>query len=216
MGTVGIGRVRNVRRRVLVPALAGAAVVLVVGLWAFQPWRLFTSTTVREALPGGPPPAAAAPSTAAAAAPAGPTTAATTAGAPAAATGSATEASPATGPVTLATGTFVSHEHRTTGQVRLLRLADGSRIVRLENLDTSDGPALRVWLSDQPVRADRSGWGVFDDGASLDLGDLKGNIGDQNYSVPAGADLDRLTSLSIWCARFHVSFGAAGLTPATT
>jgi len=87
-------------------------------------------------------------------------------------------------------------------------------VLRLEGLDTSDGPALHVWLSDQPVRTGPSGWGVFDDGAHADLGDLKGNRGDQNYPVPASVDLGRLTSVSIWCARFHVSFGAAALVPA--
>jgi Electron transfer DM13 len=114
-------------------------------------------------------------------------------------------------PITLAVGTLVSQEHRTTGRARILQLPDGARIVRLEELSTSDGPALHVWLSDQPVRRERAAWGAFDDGAHLDLGDLKGNRGDQNYAVPAGADLRHLTSLSIWCARFHVSFGAASL-----
>lgn len=124
-----------------------------------------------------------------------------------------TGAAPA-GPVTLATGTFITHEHRTTGTVAVVRLSDGSRVVRLENLDTSDGPDLHVWLSDQPVRPGRAGWDAFDDGAHLDLGSLKGNKGDQNYSLPAHADLGKFTSVSVWCARFHVSFGAATLTPA--
>lgn len=177
-------------------ALVGAVAVLGVGAAVFEPWRLFTSTTVHEALPGvavAPRPGTAAGSTVAAPSPAAPA-------------GSA-----GTGPVTVASGQFISHEHRTSGQARVLRLADGSRILRLEHLDTSDGPALHVWLSDQPVIAGHSGWGRFDDGAHLDLGDLKGNKGDQNYPVPDGVDLHRFTSVSIWCARFHVSFGAAAL-----
>jgi|SRR5690242_127263 len=180
------------RRRTLLPLLAVVTVVVAAGLAAFQPWRLFTSTTVHEALPS---------------VPSAPTTDASRPPLP----------SPSvhpTGPVTLAQGSFVSHEHRTSGQARVLGLPDGSRVLRLEQLDTSDGPALHVWLSDQSVRADRSGWHVFDDGAYVDLGDLKGNVGDQNYAIPAGTALDRLTSVSIWCARFHVSFGAAMLRPA--
>jgi prolyl-tRNA editing enzyme YbaK/EbsC (Cys-tRNA(Pro) deacylase) len=51
----------------------------------------------------------------------------------------------------------------------------------------------------------RDGWGVFDDGAFLDLGPLEGNQGDANYEIPAGADLGTLQSVSIWCARFRVS-----------
>lgn len=178
--------------RLVLSSAAGLLVLLGVALAAFQPWRLFTSTTVHEA-----PPAVAAPETGPRSLPPSP--------------GGTASSS---GPLTLATGTLVSHEHRTTGRVRLLRLADGSRVLRLDDLATSDGPALRVWLSDQPVREGRAGWGVFDDGAHLDLGELKGNRGDQNYPVPADADLRGLTSVSIWCARFHVSFGAAALTPA--
>jgi len=176
-----------IRRRFVVPVLAAGVVLLAVALAAFQPWRLLTSTTVIEAAPTVP----------------------STAAAP---SGSTALGGPAGGPVVLATGRFVSHEHRTTGTARLIRLADGSAVVRLEQLDTSDGPALHVWLTDQPVRTGSDGWHVFDDGRHLDLGDLKGNKGDQNYPVPAGTDLNGLSSVSVWCARFHVSFGAAALT----
>ncbi|WP_039797838.1 DM13 domain-containing protein [Nocardia araoensis] len=117
-------------------------------------------------------------------------------------------------PRTIAQGTFVSHEHATAGTVAVLRLADGSRVLRLENLDTSDGPDLHVWLTDAPVREGRDGWFVFDDGSHTDLGKLKGNQGNQNYPIPADVDLTRLTSVAIWCDRFDVSFGAAELRPA--
>jgi hypothetical protein len=116
--------------------------------------------------------------------------------------------------VALASGTFISHEHGTTGSARLLELPDGSRVLRIEGLATTDGPDLRVWLSDAPVVEGREGWFLFDDGAYLDLGALKGNIGDANYPVPPEADLTTLTSVSIWCRRFTVSFGAAALAPA--
>jgi hypothetical protein len=71
-----------------------------------------------------------------------------------------------------------------------------------------------VWLSDAAVVDGPSGWRTFDDGRYLDLGSLKGNVGNQNYAIPADADLAGLTSLSIWCDRFDVSFGAAELRPA--
>jgi hypothetical protein len=45
----------------------------------------------------------------------------------------------------------------------------------------------------------------------IDLGSLKGNKGDQNYEVPTDADLNKYKSVSIWCARFGVNFGAATL-----
>lgn len=115
-------------------------------------------------------------------------------------------------PVVLATGSFISHEHETTGSVSILRLADGSRVLRLEGLSTSNGPDLKVWLTDAPVIEGTDGWRVFDDGAWTDLGALKGNVGSQNYAIPADVDLAQLTSVSIWCDRFDVSFGAAALT----
>lgn len=119
----------------------------------------------------------------------------------------------AAAPEVVARGELISHEHATSGSVQVLRLADGSRVLRLEDLATSNGPALRVRLSDQPVVDGEDGWHVFDDGRSVDLGDLKGNLGSSNYPIPAGADLTGLTSVSIWCDRFAVSFGAATLTP---
>jgi hypothetical protein len=97
--------------------------------------------------------------------------------------------------------------------VQLVKLVDGSRVLRLENLSTSNGPALHVWLTDQPVIDGKDGWNVFDDGRYLDLGDLKGNLGSSNYPVPT-ADLAGFTSVTIWCDRFNVSFGAATLEPA--
>ncbi|MFI2721484.1 DM13 domain-containing protein, partial [Streptomyces collinus] len=102
-------------------------------------------------------------------------------------------------------------EETLTGSVKLVRLADGSHVVRLEDLDTSNGPDLRVWLTDAPVKQGRAGWHVFDDGAYVSLGKLKGNKGSQNYTVPADVDPSRYTSVSIWCDRFDVSFGAAEL-----
>ncbi|MFI8520944.1 DM13 domain-containing protein [Streptomyces sp. NPDC085481] len=176
--------------------MAVVAVVLVglgVGLAWFQPWKLFVDETVREALPAAPAPTASAASTQS---PAAPASAAPT---PAA-------------PRTVASGELISHEHATSGTVKLVRLPDGTHTLRLENLDTSNGPDLRVWLTDAPVKQGEAGWHVFDDGRYLSLGKLKGNKGDQNYALPEGTDLTKYTSVSIWCDRFDVSFGAAELT----
>ncbi|WP_030670963.1 DM13 domain-containing protein [Streptomyces sp. NRRL B-1347] len=117
-------------------------------------------------------------------------------------------------PEGLADGELISHEHETSGSIRVLRLADGTRVLRLTDLDTSNGPALRVWLTDAEVKPGKDGWHVFDDGRHVSLGALKGNKGDQNYPLPADLDLNRYRSVSIWCDRFDVSFGAAELTRA--
>ena len=107
----------------------------------------------------------------------------------------------------------MTHEHETTGSARIVRTADGSHQLELAGLATSDGPDLRVWLSDQSVRTGSAGWRVFDDGAHLELGRLKGNRGDQVYAIGRDVDLAGFRSVSIWCKRFSVSFGAAALTP---
>lgn len=179
-------RRRFLRREVVIPVLVVAAVMFALALYWFQPWKLVVDETVDEAVP--------------------------TAEAAPAAGGAET---PNTEPVVLAQGELISHEHPTSGTVTLLRLSDGQRVLRFENLETSNGPLLRVYLTDQPVIDGSDGWHVFDDGRYENLGDLKGNQGNQNYFVPAGADITGLNSVSIWCDRFDVSFGAATLAPVT-
>ncbi|MGE7387319.1 DM13 domain-containing protein [Streptomyces sp. NPDC004126] len=173
-----MGRAGGRRRPVVIAAVAVSCVLVAVGLYWFEPWKLWQERTVSEALPSA---------TASAAA------------------GQA--------PRTLTRGSLISHEHTTTGTARTVRLPDGSRVLRLEGLDTSNGPDLRVWLTDAPVKEGTAGWYVFDDGKHLSLGSLKGNKGDQNYPIPAGADLSEYSSVTIWCDRFDVSFGAAALRP---
>ncbi|WP_369167078.1 DM13 domain-containing protein [Streptomyces sp. R28] len=188
----------RVRKALGGPWFGGVLVLAVAaggfGLYWFQPWKLWQDKTVEEALPqaartSAPPAAASSPADA------------DDAAAPA----------PAPGPRTLADGELISHEHTTSGSVKLVRLADGSHVVRLEDLDTSNGPDLRVWLTDARVEEGRAGWHVFDDGEYVSLGRLKGNKGSQNYVVPEEVDLSHYRSVTIWCDRFDVSFGAAEL-----
>ncbi|MCP3757010.1 DM13 domain-containing protein [Streptomyces sp. TBY4] len=176
------------------PVVLAVAVVAVigVGMYLFQPWKLWQDETVREALPS---------------------TAATASPGPSQPSPGPTLTAPA-GPQTVSAGQLISHEHTTTGTVKIVRLADGSHTLRLENLDTSNGPDLHVWLTDAPVKEGKAGWEVFDDGKYVSLGKLKGNKGDQNYVLPADVDLSQYTSVSIWCDRFNVSFGAAALAKA--
>lgn len=111
---------------------------------------------------------------------------------------------------TLSVARFRSHEHATEGRARVLRLRDGRRYVRFDDFRTSNGPLLRVYLS--AARADGPA-GAFDD-RFVDLGPLKGNIGDQNYLVPRGANLRRYRSVVVWCKRFGVPFAAAPVSSA--
>lgn len=164
------------------------AVALVVGLWAFQPWRVFTSSEVDEAAPTSEVVASDEPDADDSGQP-DPTT------------------TPAAKPDSiLARGRFEDAEHGTTGTALVIELGDGRRFLRFEDLATSDGPDLHVWLTDQPSGGD---WGSYDDGRYVRLGDLKATHGNQNYEIPADADLSGLQSVVIWCDRFNVAFGTA-------
>lgn len=172
------------------------AVLAAGGLYWFQPWKLFTSSTVNEALPSLDAPSPTPP------------------GLDGPGAGALTTTPPATlapGNTLLASGPLLSQEHETTGVAKLVRLADGRVQLLLENLDTSDGPDLRVWLTDQRVRGGSNGWYVFDDGRYVEVGELKATKGNHVYDVPPGTNLDGLRSVTIWCRRFSVSFAAAEL-----
>jgi hypothetical protein len=107
----------------------------------------------------------------------------------------------------VASGKFQSLEHMTTGGATILRFADGRTFLRMSDLETSNGPDLRVYLSE--IRASDD-WYAYGE-RFVDLGALKGNLGNQNYAVPADVDLSRFRSAVIWCRRFTVGFGVAPL-----
>ncbi len=85
------------------------------------------------------------------------------------------------------------------GQALVLADGTGRRVLRFENFEGQNGPALKVYL-----RAD--------DGTFVILGDLQGNIGNQNYEIPEDVDLDKYNTIDIWCEPFGVGFGLAPLT----
>ena len=169
------------------PLIAIAALVVLAGGWyAFRPERAFIDATVNESLPE----VAAAPAsdTAAAMAPAMDSTMAL--------------------PDPVATGQFHSNAHETRGTATVHALADGRRVLRLTSFATSNGPDVRIYLvaaedvkDNETVK--RAGY--------VELGKLKGNIGDQNYEIPASVDLTKYRTVTVWCARFSVNFGSAPL-----
>ena len=108
-------------------------------------------------------------------------------------------------------GTLISHEHATTGTVRIIRQADGARVLTLENLDTSNGPDVHVWLSAAHVVEGNAGWFTAGSADYYDLGIIKGNQGNQVYEIPAEVDLSKYPAVDLWCVQFSVSFGAAEL-----
>ncbi|WP_420431651.1 DM13 domain-containing protein [Candidatus Poriferisocius sp.] len=106
-----------------------------------------------------------------------------------------------------ASGEFISRSHPTSGTVDVLGDGTGQRFLRFEDFRTDNGPDLNVYLSAAPPDAPV---GQFTD-VFVDLGDLKGNVGSQNYEIPRDLDLDVYSTVVIWCVRFSVVFGAAEL-----
>lgn len=115
------------------------------------------------------------------------------------------------GAQTACLGMFSSHIHRTTGVARMVTLPGGLRILRLENLHTTQGPQLRVWLRDAAVVNGDSRCRRIPHTKHIDLGPLRANRGNTNYAIPHDADTAGLRSVILWCKRFGVSFGAAQL-----
>jgi hypothetical protein len=114
------------------------------------------------------------------------------------------------GPKVLSMGQFRGLAHKTDGSATLYEGEGGRRTLRLESFATSNGPALHVYLVAAEDAKDNE---TVKRAGFIDLGPLKGNKGDQNYDVPAGVNLEKYRSVSIWCARFGVNFATAPLAP---
>lgn len=99
--------------------------------------------------------------------------------------------------------------HTGEGTATVYELEDGSRILRFEDFATVNGPDLRVLLVPEPDPQDRSDLAGY-----VELGALKGNIGDQNYEIPADLDISRFGSVMVYCNPFHVVFTVATLNAA--
>jgi hypothetical protein len=175
------------RRRAIILALVAGVVAGAGAIAWFQPQKLLIDERVDEALPM---PATSLPERSSAMSPGQPPTR------PA-----------AREPMVLSTSPFRSLGHATSGRAVTLELGDGRRFLRLDELRTSNGPDLFVYLSGAAADAPRDS---FDDDF-VSLGRLRANQGSQNYEIPDGVDLARYQSVVIWCRRFTYAFGAAAL-----
>jgi hypothetical protein len=114
-------------------------------------------------------------------------------------------------PEAIASGRFHSGVHSTEGTATIYRLGDGSQILRLTSFKTSNGPDVHVYLVAADDAKDSA---TVERSDFIDLGTIKGNIGDQNYNLRQDVDLSKYRTVSVWCKRFNVNFGAAPLMPA--
>lgn len=105
-------------------------------------------------------------------------------------------------PTLLASGSFQDGDsfHKGSGDAFVYELPDGQTIVRFEDFDVTNGPDLFVYLATDASASD-----------FVDLGRLKGNKGNQNYTIPAGTDLEKYDTVLIWCRAFSVLFSTAGV-----
>jgi len=122
--------------------------------------------------------------------------------------GGAAMASIEKGPMAVTKGNFKGLAHETKGLASIYQLADGKRTLRLTEFETSNGPDVHVYLTAAEVA---KGSDAIKAVGFIDLGSMKGNKGDQNYDIPADADLNKYKNVTIWCARFGVNFGEAAL-----
>jgi hypothetical protein len=115
------------------------------------------------------------------------------------------------GAKTVETGTFHGKVHSTSGRATIYQEKDGKLVLRLTRFKTSNGPDVHVVLIAVKDADDDANF-LKNGTDRVELGALKGNEGDQNYDIPAGTDLAKFQTVSIYCERFNANFGAAPLT----
>ena len=192
----GIGKLVKARPDLRI-ATRAAVVIAAGGIGAW--WLLsLRDTTVNEKLVQAP--AAAAPAAAASAPGAATPAAAAAAPAPAKAD---PVAPPPSGPTLVSSGSVRGLEHTSSGKAEIIKLSSGATVLQLRDLKTDPGPDLRVYLATDESAA-----------KFVDLGVLKGNQGNQRYTVPAGTSTSRYDTVLVWCRSFSVGFAAADLTKA--
>lgn len=112
-------------------------------------------------------------------------------------------------PVVLREGAFVQGDSTYTieGNVSITEV-NGVRSLALTDFSVTNGPDLFVYLVKSSADNDEVKEAVKE-GAFLNLGKLKGNIGNQVYTIPETVVLEEGYSVSIWCKRFGRNFGSA-------
>ncbi len=113
-------------------------------------------------------------------------------------------------PQPLASGQFYSILHPTAGTATIYRMGDSTRVLRFTGFSTSNGPEVHVYMVASDDAKDAA---TVQQAGFIDLGVIKGNVGDQNYTLGSDLDLAKYRAVSIWCKRFSVNFGAAALRP---
>ncbi|MCH8022714.1 MAG: DM13 domain-containing protein [Thaumarchaeota archaeon] len=103
---------------------------------------------------------------------------------------------------TLSQGIFKGADsfHKASGSAYIFQSTNGSRFLRLESFQTTNGPDLYIYLASD---IEASGF--------VNLGRLKANIGNQTYTIPSDVDISNYEYTLVWCKAFSVLFGSAKL-----
>ena len=108
--------------------------------------------------------------------------------------------------VELLHGSVRSGSHTASGKAAVV-LSANRRVLTLRDFRIDPGPKVRVYLVPRSVRGDGDVRRDF-----KDLGALKGNRGNQQYTIPASVDLRRYRSVIFWCVPFTSTLARANLT----
>lgn len=122
--------------------------------------------------------------------------------------GQAALETPASMPAKIAEGSFHGVAHETKGVAAIYKLSDGKQVLRFSGFQTSNGPDVQVYLIAAPDAKDNE---TVTNAGFIRIAELKGNMGDQNYELPANLDLNKYRAVTIWCRRFGVNFATAPL-----
>ena len=113
-------------------------------------------------------------------------------------------------PQPLVSGQFYSILHPTAGTATIYQMGDGTRVLLFTGFSTSNGPDVHVYMV---AADDAKDIATVQKAGFADLGVIKGNVGNQNYTLGGDLDLAKYRAVSVWCKRFSVNFGAAALRP---
>lgn len=104
--------------------------------------------------------------------------------------------------LTLASGAFVGADgHAGSGEATVIEQTSGDRTLTFTDFEVDPGAAVEVWLTPGPEET----------GDRIELGGLKGNVGDQEYEIPGDADLNKYGTVVLYCTPFTVRIAVAEL-----
>lgn len=109
----------------------------------------------------------------------------------------------------LRSGYFIEIDplHLGGGTATIYQKPDQSRVLRFEDYMSARGGDVHVYLSRDPEPRTAVEVGVD----FLDLGRLKGDIGNQNYTLPNNLDLSNYQSVVVFCRQFNAVITTANL-----